>query len=244
MFERPRVVALDVFETLFPLEPLRPRMKALGLPDGALELWFAQVLGNGFALSATRAPRPFLEVAEATLRSVLARSGLSPTAEALRSTLEGFGQLAPHPDVRAALAALKQGGLRVVTLSNGSAAGTERLLEQSRLDGMISRVLSVDAVGVWKPFPEPYQYAARECGVAPEELALVSAHTWDIAGAISAGLTAAWVSRLEKAPFALAPPPAVVGKDLLEVARGLLAAPLGAARLASANPSVEEVPRA
>jgi 2-haloacid dehalogenase len=53
MARRPQVIAFDVLETLFGLEPLRNRLRAAGLPPDCLELWFAQTLRSGFALAAT-----------------------------------------------------------------------------------------------------------------------------------------------------------------------------------------------
>ena len=51
MSPRPHVVAFDVIETLFSLEPLRARFEQAQLPPDALELWFAKTLRDGFALA-------------------------------------------------------------------------------------------------------------------------------------------------------------------------------------------------
>ena len=53
--KRPKVVAFDVIGTVFPLEPLRPAMVALGLPPAALEGWFAA----GLVTAYVSAERPF-----------------------------------------------------------------------------------------------------------------------------------------------------------------------------------------
>lgn len=221
MIDRPAVVVFDVNETLFSLEPLRLRLARAGLPGKTLELWFAQTLRDGFALSACGAPRPFLEVAEGTLRMLFARHGLEDTPARIDGVLEGFGDLGPQPDARPALELLRDAGVRAVALTNGSAANLERLLERARFDGLLERVISVDEVGPWKPFPEPYRHAADLCGVGPEQMALVSAHSWDIAGATAVGLTTAWVSRLERKPLSVAPPASVVAEDLLTLVRAL-----------------------
>lgn len=225
MFDKPEVVAFDVIETLFSLEPLRARLALTGLPAESLELWFASVLRDGLALSAAGAPRPFPEVAEATLRVLLAARGLARDDAAIAHVLDGFSALTAFPDVRPALQALSDAGIRVVTLTNGSSANTEALLERAELRPLVERCLSVDSVGVWKPFPQPYLFAAKACQVDPPQMALVAVHAWDVQGASAAGLTAGWVSRREKLLHALAPPPAVVGADLIEVARGLIAGP-------------------
>lgn len=221
MIDRPRVVAFDVNETLFSLEPLRLRLARAGLPGRTLELWFTQTLRDGLALSACGAPRPFLEVAEATLRAVFVRAGVEDTSERVEEVLAGFAELPAQPDAEGALELLRDEGLRAICLTNGGAANCERLLEKAHLQELVERVISVDEVGPWKPSPEPYRHAAELCEVQPEELALVAVHSWDIAGANAVGLCTGWVSRMERRPYALAPPASVVGEDLIAVARAL-----------------------
>lgn len=228
MKPRPSVVAFDVVETLFSLEPLRARWCALGLPAEALELWFARLLRNAFALEASGTFQTFGEVARATLEVLLAEHGLVAAAPALGEALAGFGELPAHADGAPALQLLHAAGVRLVALTNGEADNTRRLLGRAGLDRWIERVISIDEVRRWKPAREVYLHAARVMGVAPGALALVAAHAWDIHGAGRAGLVTGWVSRLERRFSAAMTPPDVVGATLVEVSRGLLALPPGA----------------
>ena len=65
---RPVAVAFDVIETLMPLEPLRERFTAAGLPAHLLKLWFTRTLRDGIALAATGDYAPFGKVAAQALR--------------------------------------------------------------------------------------------------------------------------------------------------------------------------------
>ena len=47
----------------------------------------------------------------------------------------------------------------------------------------------------WKPAPEPYEYACRTLGLAPDAAVLIAVHPWDIYGARRAGLRGAWLDR-------------------------------------------------
>jgi 2-haloacid dehalogenase len=100
--------------------------------------------------------------------------------------------------VEPALQALRRAGVRVVTLSVGSADLNRRQLDAAGLGDLVERTLSADAVRRWKPAREPYRSAAEACGVPIGSMALVAVHAWDIHGATRAGMRAAWVSRLEK----------------------------------------------
>lgn len=222
MARRPLVIALDVIETLFPLEPIRQRLIAEGQPGHLLELWFSRLLRDAFAVVASGGYRPFGEFATAALRST---ASTPLTDEQVQTILAGFPELDPHPDVVPAVRRLRDAGIRVVTLTNGSAANTSALLRRAGIDEDIEQVLSVDDIQRWKPAPEIYRHAATSTGVAPDRLALVAAHAWDTHGAHEAGLVTGWISRLEDEYPQVFAPPDVTGADLGEVADRLLALP-------------------
>lgn len=67
--KRPKVVAFDVIGTLFPLEPLRSFIVALGLPPAGLEGWFAAECRDAFAIGAIGDYQPFTTVLEGPLKT-------------------------------------------------------------------------------------------------------------------------------------------------------------------------------
>ena len=220
MAKQPTVIAFDVIETLFPLEPVRQRLIDAGLAGHLLELWFSRLLRDAFALVASGGYRPFADIASAALRST---AGSSLSDEAVGTILAGFAELGPHPDVQPAVRLARDAGVRLVTLTNGSARNTATLLRRAGIKDDIEQVLSVDDVQRWKPAPEIYRHAATSTGVPPDRVALVAAHAWDTHGAHQAGLTTGWVARLEAEFPAIFAPPDVTGRDLVEVISGLLA---------------------
>lgn len=223
---RPEAVAFDVIETLFPLEPLRPRLVAAGLPAHVLETWFARTLRDGFALDTAGVFRSFREVATDTLGRLLSEYGLVAGSDATEPILAGFGRLDAHADVAPALAMLHACGVRAMAVTNGSAEVTGALLRRARLQGMMERIVSIDEVGHWKPRREVYATCARFAGVRPERLALVAAHGWDIQGARQAGLVTGYVRRDGLAVPAIIDRPDALGIDLIEVLGRLLDLPV------------------
>jgi 2-haloacid dehalogenase len=222
MARRPLVIAFDVVETLFPLEPLRHRITDAGQPGHVLELWFSRLLRDAFALTASGGYRPFTEIATSALASA---TGHTLSDDAVRGIVAGFAELDPHPDVEPAMRRARDAGVQVITLTNGSARTTRALLERAAVHGYVQRVLSVDDIQRWKPAPEIYHHAARTCQTEPEQVALVAAHSWDTHGAHQAGLVTGWVSRLEGVFPDVFARPDVTGDDLLEVVNALLALP-------------------
>ena len=222
MAKRPLVVAFDVIETLFPLEPMRRRLIDAGQPGHVLDLWFCRLLRDAFALVASDSYRPFGEIATSALRST-ARPALGD--EAIQRILVGFAELDPHSDVEPAMRLLREAGVRMVTLTNGSTQNTAALLRRAGIDDDIEQVLSVDDVRRWKPAAEIYRHAAHRTQVPPDRVALVAAHAWDTHGAHQAGLATGWVARLDDHFPDVFAAPDVVGPDLVAVVEGLLALP-------------------
>lgn len=215
---RPDVVAFDVVETMFSLAPVEEALRPLAVP---LPLFFTRLLRDGFAFAAAGGHQPFREVAASALRA------LAPGSEDAeqQAVLDAFGHLPAHADAAPAIERLVDAGVRVVTLTNGGADTTGRLLASAGLDGHVDRVISVDEVGRWKPAAQPYLHAASVLGRRPAEVALVAVHAWDVHGARRAGLITGWCSRSEGTFPEVFQRPDVAGADLVEVADGLLRLP-------------------
>ena len=211
-------VAFDVNETLFALDRPRPAFTEAGLDPQRVQVWFAGLLRDGFALTASGGYRPFADVAAEALR------GLDSAVDdaAVTTVTAAMRELDPHPDVEPALRALHAANLPAVTLTNGSVEVVQALLQRAGLAKYLTRNLSVDAVRRWKPAAEPYRYAAAELAVHPGSLALVGAHPWDCAGASAAGLRAAWVNRSGQRWPAIFPAPEFSAPDLAALADALI----------------------
>ncbi|TAN19960.1 MAG: haloacid dehalogenase type II [Actinomycetota bacterium] len=224
--KRPLAVAFDVNETLFNLETLRDNFTGLGLPVRAMEWWFAVILRDGFALASTGDYAQFSTLVESALEEVLMASGMDTNAGATEAMLAEFSKLKPHPDVAESFALLAQAEIPMFTLTNGSAALTEKLLGQAKLQDFIKRRLSVDAVALWKPRPEPYHYAADQAGVPPEALALIAVHPWDIHGAAKAGLVTGWINRGGRSYPRSFEPPSLQSSSLTNLIEQLIGLPV------------------
>ncbi len=66
-----KAVVLDLFGTLFPLEPLGKHLEAAGVSASALKLWFARILRDAWALEVAGQYRPFREVAGGALEVLM-----------------------------------------------------------------------------------------------------------------------------------------------------------------------------
>ena len=218
---RPHIVAFDVNETLLDLAPVRAALVEHGEPAHLLPTVFTRTLLTGFAAATAGTWCPFRAAFETSLAQL---TGL--TASQRSAVADAFLELSPHADVEPALRRLRAAGVRAVTLSHGSPGVAEAGLTRGGVASLVERTLTSESIRAWKPNREAYLWAAGVCDVAPDRMALVAAHSWDVLGARRAGLTAAFTSaRSERVYAEVYEPPHVQGASLVEVVDALLALP-------------------
>ncbi len=114
--------------------------------------------------------------------------------------LEAYTHLQCYPEVPATLQKLRDQGLHTAILSNGAPAMLEAGVQSARLTERLDAVLSVEAVGVYKPDPRVYALATERFSCKPEEILFFSSNSWDVAGAATFGFRVAWVNRFAQRP--------------------------------------------
>lgn len=192
----PSLLLFDVNETLSDMSPMSHRFEDVGAPAHLASTWFAGLLRDGFALTVVAASGSFASIAAEALRVSLHGHSLNRgTEDAVQHVMDGFAELAVHSDVPAGMRALSGLGIRLATLSNGSASVAEALLDRAGLRGLFEGLLSVEDAGAWKPSVGAYAHALDRCDVDPMDAMLVAVHPWDIDGAARAGLSTAWINR-------------------------------------------------
>ena len=219
---RPQVVLFDLFETCLQLEGLRPRFRALGRPDHELELFFARLLHQGMAMSLAGEAPPFAVVAADMLRRT---SGRDLTDDEVASVLDGFRELPAHADVAPAFRALADAGIPAYGFTHGSADVAGAALAGAGVRDLLTGVFSCEGLHTFKPPPRVYHWACQQVGSAPGRTALVAVHSWDVHGAVSAGLVGGYCERLEGRVADAVARPHVAAEGLDDVVAGLLALP-------------------
>jgi 2-haloacid dehalogenase len=218
---RPDVVAFDVNETLLDLAPVRAALVEHGEPEHLLTTVFARTLLTGFAAATVGTWCSFRAAFEASLAQLTELTAAERSAVA-----DAFLECSPHADVEPALRLLRDAGVRAITLSHGAPGVAEAGLTRGGVATLVERTLTSESIRAWKPDRAVYLWAAGVCDVAPDRMALVAAHSWDVLGARRAGLTAAFTSaRSERVYADVYQPPHVQGASLVEVVDALLTLP-------------------
>jgi 2-haloacid dehalogenase len=220
-----RVQVFDVNETLLDLARLDPHFERIFGDRRVRVTWFTQMIQSALVATVTGAYHPFGAHAMAALEMTADQAGVTLADDDKQAVAAQMRQLPAHPEVAGALRRLGDAGLRLAALTNSTEEVARAQLEHAGLIESFELVLSADTVGRLKPAPEPYRMAAERLGVAIDQVRLIAAHAWDVAGAASAGCGAtAFVARPGKVLDPLVERPGIVGADLAEVADAILAA--------------------
>ncbi len=219
---RPAAIVFDVNETLLDMSALDPLFADAFGDKGVRRTWFAQTIANVLAATLLGSYADFGEMQRAALEMTAKRRGVAIDPERVRRILRGALALPAHGDVHAGLARLRDAGVRLAVLTNGTQAAVEAQLESARLRPYFETILSADSVRRYKPAPEPYAMAAERLELAPGDMLFVAAHDWDVTGARNAGYRTAFVARHGTSLNPLDAPPERVVPDVRVLAEALL----------------------
>ena len=159
--------------------------------------------------------------------AICTRQALDYTDTLLQTSLddsvkEGLMQiyrvLPAFDDVAGSLEALAREDMRLYAFSNGLADAVEGLLQHAGIDAFFDGVISVDALQTFKPDPAVYHYVTEVTSTDASQCWLVSSNCFDIIGARSAGLNAAWLRRSSAVvfdPWGIDPNVEITGLDEL-----------------------------
>jgi 2-haloacid dehalogenase len=145
--------------------------------------------------------RDFSVITRESLAYTLRILGLQYDDAIFERIMEKYLHLDLYPDALAALAALKDRKLAI--LSNGSPGMLNALVANSGLDRMLDATISVDAKKVFKPSPDAYSLIETTLGVKSADVLFVSSNPWDACGAKAFGLNVAWIERVTPEAMAL-----------------------------------------
>lgn len=117
--------------------------------------------------------------------------------------MKAYDSLSTFSDVEEALKALAKGqDITPVIFSNGTLQMVTTSVKESPdlgpLASVFQQLVVVEAVKTFKPAPTVYEYLAEQVGKTKSEMGdiwLVTANPFDVVGAVSCGLKAAWVDR-------------------------------------------------
>jgi len=103
--------------------------------------------------------------------------------------------LSPYKEVPETLKALKEKKFKLAILSNGTPSLLNELVKSNNLNNLFDDIFSIEEVGVYKPNSKVYDIPVKKYKIKKDEIAFLSANTWDVSGGGNYGYQAIWVNR-------------------------------------------------
>ena len=103
--------------------------------------------------------------------------------------------LSPFKEVQETLKTLKEKKLKLAILSNGTPSLLNELVKSNNLENLFDDIFSIEEVGIYKPNSKVYDMPVKKYKIRKDEIAFLSANTWDVSGGGNYGYQAIWVNR-------------------------------------------------
>jgi len=153
--------------------------------------------------------QPFYEMNRDALAHALATHDVELDDATVDDILSTYHELRVFDDVRDGLAEITDAGYDVYVLSNGNPEMLQSMVEHAQITDLIADTISADEIQTFKPAVELYQHAAARTGTPIGEVAHVSGPSFDVQGAMNAGMQGVWLNRNDAPWDAFAPVPSL-----------------------------------
>lgn len=192
-----QALVFDAYGTLFDVHSVTRLADSLFPGRGAAlsAAWRTKQLEYTWLRSLMGRYEDFNRVTRVALEWAIEAQGLVADAGAVSSLLDEYRQLAPFPEVPAALERLSA-ALPLAILSNGHPEMLQAVVAHNGFEPHFrGGLISVHAAKVFKPSPLVYRLVEERLGVPRAMVGFVSSNGWDAAGAKAFGFRVWWINR-------------------------------------------------
>jgi 2-haloacid dehalogenase len=209
----------DINETMLDLSALDAVFERIAGSPAARREWFELLIRTVLVTTAAGQYRDFGQLGAACAGAVARAHGRDLDGWGTAELATAIRELPAHPEVTAALRALRERGHRLVALGNSPQAVVDAQLENTGLALLLDAAYSAENAQALKPAAAPYRMVLEAERAEPDRAVMVAAHDWDIAGAQAAGMRAVLISRPgARPPLPPWPEPDLIAADLAEAA--------------------------
>jgi len=192
-----RAIVFDAYGTLYDVQSVAAATERAYPGRGGLitQIWRLKQLEYSWLRALMGRYEDFWTVTAQSLDYTLACLGLPRDAAAFDGIMDAYRHLELYPDASAVLSGLSR--YKRAILSNGSPEMLEALVANSGIAPLLDATISVDTGKTYKPAAAVYDLIRATLGVALSDVLFVSSNGWDVCGAKNAGLTVAWIERVD-----------------------------------------------
>ena len=190
-----KAIVFDAYGTLFDVNSAAEKCKSkIGDKwEGFANFWRTTQLEYTWLRSLMKKHKNFWHVTEDSLDKSMKTFKIDSSMKS--ELLNLYKVLSPYPEVKEVLKKLKEKEYRLAVLSNGTPALLNELVKSNELENIFDDLFSVEKVRIYKPDLKVYDIPIKKYQIEPDEVAFLSANTWDLSGGGNYGYNAVWVNR-------------------------------------------------
>jgi len=190
-----KAIIFDAYGTLFDVNSAAERCKdKIGDKwEPFANFWRTTQLEYTWLRSLMKRHKDFWQITEDSLDKSMMAFNIDPKMK--DELLNLYKVLSPFQEVPETLKTLKEKKFKLAILSNGTPSLLNELVKINNLDNLFDDLFSIEQVGIYKPSSKVYDIPIKKYQIEKNEIAFLSANTWDVSGGGNYGYQSIWVNR-------------------------------------------------
>ena len=190
-----KAIIFDAYGTLFDVNSAASKCKErLGSKwESFSNAWRTTQLEYTWLRSLMGRHKDFWQITEDSLDKSMKAFSIDPSMK--NELMNLYKVLSPFKEVPETLKTLKEKNFKLAILSNGTPSLLNELVKSNDLDNLFDDLFSIEEVGIYKPDSKVYDLPIKKYKIEKNEVAFLSANTWDVSGGGNYGFNSIWVNR-------------------------------------------------
>ena len=190
-----KAIIFDAYGTLFDVNSAAEKCKdKIGNKwEGFANYWRTTQLEYTWLRSLMNRHKDFWKITEDSLDKSMKAFNIEKSMK--NELLNLYKILSTFPEVKNVLNNLKENNYKLAILSNGTPTLLNQLVKSNDLDKIFDDVFSIEEAGIYKPNSKVYDIPIKKYKIEKNEVAFLSANTWDVSGGGNYGYNSIWVNR-------------------------------------------------
>ena len=190
-----KAIIFDAYGTLFDVNSAAEKCKdKIGDKwEGFANYWRTTQLEYTWLRSLMKRHKDFWQVTEESLDKSMKTYEIDSSMR--KELLDLYKILSTFKEVPGVLKSLKEKNYKLAILSNGTPSLLDELVKSNNLEYIFDDIFSIEEVEVYKPDSKVYDIPIKKYNIKKNEVAFLSANTWDISGGGNYGYNSIWVNR-------------------------------------------------
>ena len=190
-----KAIIFDAYGTLFDVNSAAEKCKnKIGDKwEGFANFWRTTQLEYTWLRSLMGRHKDFWQITEDSLDKSMKTFDIDSSMKS--ELLNLYKVLSPFKEVPETLKKLKEKNFKLAILSNGTPSLLAQLVKSNNIDNLFDDLFSIEEVGIYKPDTKVYDLPIKKYKIEKNQVAFLSANTWDVSGGGNYGYQSIWVNR-------------------------------------------------